>query len=154
MTMSNSLQEFLATAAEKASADLVAAFLRLPEDKRTWKPSDTARSALDQMAECALLNGASADLMGTRRWNHSYPYPRLHTEAQAQGWEYVRTVLAGSTRRVATAIRAVPDDALDAKVTMPGETPPLAQVLAFAYWNMSYHEGQINYIASILGCLP
>jgi len=29
----------------------------------------------------------------------------------------------------------------------------LAEVMAYPYWNMSYHQGQINYIASLLGCL-
>ena len=29
----------------------------------------------------------------------------------------------------------------------------LAQVIAYPHWNMSYHEGQINYIASMLGLL-
>jgi hypothetical protein len=29
----------------------------------------------------------------------------------------------------------------------------LANIIAYPYWNMSYHEGQVNYIASMLGCL-
>ena len=152
--MPNNLQDFLADAAEKASADLVTAFLRLPQDRRSWSPADTARSALDQMAECALLNGASADLMQTRRWNHDYPYERLHAQTMAAGWEHLRALLKENTERAAAVIRAVPDDALDAEVALPGETQTLAQVLAFPYWNMSYHQGQINYMASILGCLP
>jgi hypothetical protein len=28
-----------------------------------------------------------------------------------------------------------------------------AQMITYPHWNMTYHEGQINYIASILGCL-
>ncbi len=29
----------------------------------------------------------------------------------------------------------------------------VAQIASYPYWNMCYHEGQINYIASMLGCL-
>ena len=45
--MSNTLQEFLATATQKAADDLDAAFLRLPEEKRAWSPDGKARTALD-----------------------------------------------------------------------------------------------------------
>ena len=155
--MPNTLQDFLADAAEKASASLVTAFLSLPADRRAWEPTDTARSALDQVVECALLNGTSADLIVTRRPNDDYPYHRLHAEAQARGWEYVRALLAENTQRVAAVIRDVPDDALDAEVALPWnlayhwERQTLTQVLAFPYWNMMYHQAQINYIASLLG---
>jgi hypothetical protein len=29
----------------------------------------------------------------------------------------------------------------------------IEQTIAYPYWNMSYHLGQLNYIASMLGCL-
>src|SRR5215813_3429926 len=64
--MQTSLQGFLAGATEKAAADLEAAVLRIPEDKRGWNPTDTARSALNMAAECAILNGSTATLIKTQ----------------------------------------------------------------------------------------
>jgi len=87
----NRLQDFLAPAAAKASAELVTAFLRLPEDKRTWSPAVTARSALDQMAEC----------QRRQRYEQTALLALL-------GWATVRgeARLAGA-RRIAVAVTAV-----------------------------------------------
>ena len=65
--MSNTMQEFLATATQKQAENLIAAFERLPEDKRGWKPDEKARSASNQFAECALLAGYTAALLKRAR---------------------------------------------------------------------------------------
>ena len=66
--MPKTLQDYLTTATQKASADLAAALLRLPEDKRGWSPGEKSRAALDQVAECAILNEYTAELIQTRTW--------------------------------------------------------------------------------------
>ena len=150
--MPNTLQDFFAAATLKASEDLAAAFLRLPEEKRTWVPGGEARTAIDQVAECALINGYTADLIQTQKWQTDRfdIFPREKAEAIAQGWELLNTKLGENTARVITAIRAAPDKELDAEIQLPWSKMTLAQVLAYPYWNMSYHEGQINYIVSLL----
>ena len=149
--MPNMLQDFLADATHKASTDLTEAFLRVPEDKRTWKPGDTARTALDQVAECALLNGYAAELIQTRQWamNRFDTYRQEKAEAEGQGWDHLRELLEKNTSRVADAIRSIPDDALDSEIETPGGKMTLAEIAARSYWNMTYHLGQINYIASM-----
>ncbi len=42
---------------------------------------------------------------------------------------------------------------MDAVIPMPWGPMTVAQMITSPHWNMTYHEGQINYIASILGCL-
>ena len=153
--MSNTLQEFFADATQKAADDLVAALVRIPEDKRHWSPEDKARTALDQVAECAILNGYTADLIQTRRWQ-SEGFDRFmasKAQAAAQNWEELEALLQENTRAVCGAIRAVPDEALQDPIEMPWRTQTLAEIIAYPYWNMTYHQGQINYIASMLGCL-
>lgn len=153
--MPNTLQEFLAVATPKAAADLVEAFNRIPADKREWQPEGKSRSALDQMVECTLLGGYTADLIRARRWpeNAFDIYKGAHAEALADGWEKLEPQLHENAQKVVAAIRDTPDDALGMEIPMPWETATLAQVLAYPYWNMSYHLGQINYIASMLGTL-
>lgn len=153
--MSNTLQDFLSAATQKAADDLTAAVLRLPEDKRGWSSDGTARPALDQMAECAILNGYTADLIQTQTW----PDDRFETffqemaEAAAQDWETLSARLRENAGRIAAAISAVPDNALGREIKMPWGTQTMAQIMAYPYWNMVYHHGQVNYIASILGRL-
>ena len=154
--MSITLQEFLARAAEKAAADLEAAVLRLPEDKRGWSPMGDARTALDQAAECAILNGSTADLIQSRTWTWSgdfSEFQRAKTEL-AQDWESLRSLLQTNTAKVMEVIRAIPDDDLSIEIELPWGPTSLAQIASYPYWNMAYHEGQTNYIASMLGCLP
>jgi hypothetical protein len=150
--MPNTLQDFLAVATQKDSMELMEAFLLVPEDKRTWKSEGTTRTALDQLAECALLNGYIADLIQTRKWtmNNFDIFRQEKAAAEALGWDHLRELLEKNTSRVADAIRAVPDDALDSEIETPGGKMTLAEIAARSYWNMTYHLGQINYIAAML----
>ncbi|MBV9852506.1 MAG: DinB family protein [Armatimonadetes bacterium] len=153
--MSNTPQQLLARATRKAADDLVAALQRLPEDKRNWSPMGNARTALDQIAECALLNGRAADLIQTHTWssdNNMDAFLRAKAEL-AQDADAAQSLLEQNTAKVIAAIEAVPDADLGVEVQTPFRPMTLAQIIAYPYWNMTYHEGQINYIASMLGCL-
>jgi uncharacterized damage-inducible protein DinB len=154
--MPNTLQQFLAGATQKAAADLEAAVLRLPEEKRGWSPAEQSRSALDQAAECAILNGGVANLIQTRVFPQGFDFAAFEKTKQelAQDWSAVKALLDENTPKAIAAIGAVSDEDLGIEIQMPWGPSTLAQIISFPYWNMSYHEGQINYIASILGCLP
>src|SRR5438046_3053896 len=149
--MPHTLRDFLTGATPKAAAELAAALLRIPEDKRNWKPEGKARTALDQIAECALLNGNTAELIQTRTWvQHSFEdFLRAKAEAAAQDWERLHALLQENTNRVVAVIRAVPDDALSVEIELPWGKSTLAEIISYPYWNMTYHLGQINYIASM-----
>ena len=153
--MPNTVQEFLADATQKAATVLEAAFLNLPEDKRAWSSADSARTALDQMAECALLCGNTADLIESRQWPETFSFEEYARDkaALAQNWDSVKPLLDKNVAKAAAVIRAFPDEDLEISVDMPWGPMTLAQIMTYPHWNMSYHLGQINYIASILGCL-
>ncbi|RYX85765.1 DinB family protein [bacterium] len=153
--MPNHLQNFFADAAIKASQDIITALLRLPEEKRSWSPMGDARTAIDTVAECAILSGSTARLIETRVFAESFDnanYARIKAEL-SQDFEALQSLLDSNTALVAAAIRSLPDEELKAEVMMPWGPMTLEQVCSYPYWNMSYHEGQINYIASMLGCL-
>jgi uncharacterized damage-inducible protein DinB len=153
--MPNTLQEFLATATQKAAADLEKAVLNIPEDKRNWSPQRDARTALDQAAEVAMLNGATAKLIKTRKWGTDFDFSEYESKKAelAKDWNAVKALLDENTPKAVAAIKATPDEDLGIEVMMPWGPMTLAQIISYPYWNMSYHEGQINYIASMLGCL-
>lgn len=150
------LQEFLASAAVKAAEDLATAFERLPEDKRNWSPAPTSRSALHQVAEVAILNGFVITNIQTHAWDdaHFGRYPTDHERLMGQPWEEVRALLMENTARVAETIRATTDEELGITIAMPWGSSTIQEICAYPYWNAIYHQGQINYIASELGCLP
>ncbi|HEX5322928.1 MAG TPA: hypothetical protein VFW40_04020, partial [Capsulimonadaceae bacterium] len=78
-------------------------------------------------------------------------YLKKKGELATGDWEALRTLLEKNTELVIAVIRAVPDEDLDIPVETPYGNGPLSGICAYPYWNMSYHLGQINYIASILG---
>jgi hypothetical protein len=153
--MPKSVQAFLADAAQKASVDLTTAFLRIPEGKRNWSPDSKARTALDQFAECVLLNGYTAETITTHQMavGRMQNYPGEKTEVMAQNWEQIHAQFQSNTSKVVAAVRAVSEEDMSVEVLMPWGSMTIAQIITYPHWNMTYHEGQINYIASLLGCL-
>ena len=153
--MSHSLQEFLATSTIKAAADLETAFLRLPEEKRNWKPAETSRTAINQVAECAIMNIGTIDIIQTKQFpaNFNMEQYQQQIDSLTADWPTLQRMLHENAAKVVEVIRTVPDDDLGIQIDMPWGPMTLSQVVSYPYWNMTYHEGQINYLASMLGCL-
>lgn len=153
--MFNTLQTFLADATLKAARDLEIALFRLPEDKRNWSAGGDARSAFDMVAECAILNGSTAETVQKRVCPAVSAYA-THTQDKAvlcSNWPALKALLDENTAGLAEVIRVVPNEDLEIEVEMPWGMMTLTQLASYPHWNMSYHEGQINFIASMLGCL-
>lgn len=153
--VANTLQEFLAESTREAAKNLETALLRLPEDKRNWSPMGDARTAMDMVAECAILCDPT-DIVQSRSFPSDFDFGAFQqrkAELAAKGWEEARALLHKNLDRGIGAIRAVPDEDLNVQVQMPWGPFTLAQIISYPYWNLSYHEAQINYIASMLGCL-
>lgn len=149
------IQPFLARVTKKAADDLIAAVERIPEDKRNWIPMGEARTALDQAAECAILNGSSSELAQTRAWRPEWNAEWLQNgkaDLVAKGWPAIKSLLQENTAKMIATIEALPDEDLAIEIKMPWGMMPLAEEASYPYWNMTYHEGQINYIALMLGC--
>ncbi|MBC8135631.1 MAG: DinB family protein [Fibrella sp.] len=150
--MSITQQDFLASSTEQGAKNLLAALLALPEEKRGWRPAETARPALDLVAECALNNGYTATMIRNRTWGappHD-EYMAIRSKVAAESLSELQELLEANTQRVIAAIQATPDDAMDVEIDTPYGIMTIAQSIGYPYWNMSYHEGQINYIASML----
>jgi uncharacterized damage-inducible protein DinB len=102
-----------------------------------------------------MLNGATAKLIKTRKWGTDFDFSEYESKKAelAKDWNAVKALLDENTPKAVAAIKATPDEDLGIEVMMPWGPMTLAQIISYPYWNMSYHEGQINYIASMLGCL-
>lgn len=151
--MANTVQLLLAESVNLASENVLAALLRLPEDKRNWSPGGIARTALDIVAECAMNNRYTADLILTHEWqmNDQEAYNRKKAEIAAGSLESLTQLLKENTGYLVGVIEKVATEDLDVEVYTPYGTGPLSGVMTYPYWNMKYHEGQLNYIDSILG---
>jgi len=146
--MPKEIQNFLAEATEKAKANLIKAVESLPDDRRYWSPLDKGRSAVDQAAECAMLNGSTADIIASRAWPTDYSMEQFFQDksALATSWEKTKALLEETTPKAMAAILSVADEDLKVSVDMPWGAMTLSEIMAYPLWNMSYHEGQTYYI--------
>ena len=77
--MSNSLQNFIVAELPKLSAELEAALLNLPEDKRDWSPMGNARTAINMVGECAFL-GDCTDIIKNRAFPQDFDLFKLQIQ--------------------------------------------------------------------------
>jgi hypothetical protein len=156
ITMLNTVQEFLAVSTQKAADDLITALDQVPVEKRAWKPTGAARSAIDQLAECAILNGSTAGMIQNRMGPPAEFMEKFYgiKEALARDEDAARALLDANTALLIAAIQAVPDEDLETDIPLPfgpmtwGQMT-LRAICAHPFWNMTYHQGQIIYIASL-----
>lgn len=147
--MTLTVQEYAARALEKGAEDLITAAEATPEDQRAWQPLERGRTAVDQVAECAMINGGTAAVVVNRGWSDIDMAEWRQAQAALDTLEKAVARLRENTARLTAAIRAAPDEALEMEIALPWATRSLADIFLLPYWNMSYHEGQINYIQSL-----
>lgn len=138
----------------KAVEDLRANLEAMPPDKQVWRPLDCGRSALDQVQECAVINGFFASILRDRTvpdmdWGaYKAACAALDTPEKALA------ALDESGKALQAAIEAFPDNKLADSITLPfaeGMVTTFAEIMFAAYWNMTYHTGQIAYIQTLYG---
>lgn len=121
-------------------------------DKAQWSPLDKGRTALHQVGECALITGMTAKLIEAK----AMPPVDMSgfgkaIEEIATSPESVLAVLATNTDALCAAVATMTEADGGISVTMPwGQSMTLTEVAMLTYWNNTYHEGQINYIATLL----
>lgn len=150
------LGPYIAVRCEKQAAQFMTAFSHIPADKHLWQPSETSRSALNQFAEIAILSGYCAQVLSNKSWEgldmHAY-FP-ARAELEAAGVDAVRAKFDENIPLLTGALKALTDEDLALNLDTPFGKMTLEDTAHYAVWNMAYHEGQLCYIASILGCLP
>ncbi len=153
--MAGAVQAWVAERTEKQMTDFIGVVENIPEEKRTWSPKEGTRSTLDQAAECAILAGRVADLLTTRVFNMEGGMEKFFAEknALAESWPETKALLEANVPKLVSAVMAIPDEDLSVSIDMPWGARTISEILYYPMWNLGYHEGQVNYIASILGCL-
>lgn len=151
------VNETAATLAQQAADKLVKNLHAMPADKQQWKPPSDGRSAHDQVLECAVMNGMAAKILNDQAFPNfeTMDWGGMFAKAAAENdtVEKLLGTLEKSTADLIAATKAFPADKLGESVMVPfdGSTRTWAEVIFFPYWNMTYHEGQINYIQLLYG---
>lgn len=121
-------------------------------DKAAWSPLDKGRTALNQVAECALMTGACIGIIQAKAvpafdWE---AFGKAQAELEANP-EALLAALTTNTDGLIAAIEGLSAEDAATEITMPwGATYTLAGLADVNYWNNTYHEGQINYIQTLI----
>ena len=150
LPVATTLNDYLASSTLKVTHQLAEAFALLPAEKRDWSPGGTTRTALDQLAECVASNNYVAALLQTRVPPAFDTYQADKATAFASGDELTALLLT-SAEKVADVVARIPSSDWQITLETPMGEMVLADVAGVPHWNMTYHEGQINYLAAILG---
>ena len=146
-------QELLIHLTEGQMKSLFRAARSLPADKLAWKPAPGARSALDQLQEVATALDQFWAIYTERKidFDEAKFAKWVEDRSKITSLDELERLTNEGTKKLCDFIRTVPDSAWTEPVQLPfpGEFT-MADVLAYHYWNASYHEGQINYIGSLL----
>jgi hypothetical protein len=147
------VQALAARASKDVAVGLARTFSAMPAEKQTWSPLDEGRTALDQVAECAVINSWCAIVI------RDHVVPAFEGETYKQECAKLDTpdkalaALTSSTDQLVAAIENLQDEHLESTVQFPWDSEPstLGYATLVPYWNMTYHIGQINYIQTLYG---
>lgn len=151
--MTQTASEIAAKLNRQVSDGLARNLAAMPPEKQDWRPEESTRSALQQVQECAVINGWAAEILRTG----DVP-PLSHDEFARKTSELDTADKAIAALRAATddlvgVIGSLPDELLDHTIQLPWESTPvtLAEAMWISYWNMAYHTGQLAYIQTMYG---
>jgi hypothetical protein len=150
-------QDFIIETTRKACEGLIRCARALPADKLDWKPGPDARSALDQLQECAQSPTWYTAILEAR----SCPPFDAETLGQYRAarvtWDTIEKceeIMNANNEALFDVIRDFPDEELETRIMLPfggGMEVSMADMTLTQYWNATYHLGQISYIQTLLG---
>jgi len=151
------MQDLIIEENNDATEAFFRAVRKMPADKLDWKPTDSARSALEIAKEVALstiwpmgLMTPGAKFEMTPEIMAEFTQKRDAIASLDEAESTARAGLEALNKEVA----AIPDDHLTQTAWLPfGKTNdwPIHQVAGIYASNARYHIGQINYIQTCYG---
>jgi uncharacterized damage-inducible protein DinB len=126
----------------------------IPAEKLSWQPNPESRSVLDQVQEVATVFKGIPKAVTNRKLEFT---PEQYAESVQKRKAITELAELERTTREATEeflafLKSVPEESLSETVEMPWPGQfNVADLLGYHSWNMAYHEGQVYYIAGLLG---
>ncbi|AIE87674.1 hypothetical protein OP10G_4306 [Fimbriimonas ginsengisoli Gsoil 348] len=132
-------------------------FSHVPDDKLTWTPAPTAKSALRVAAHTALYYGRFAQMIRDRK----LPMPENLTEWLAQrkaeevavtSREEVETIFRKGADEVLAALDSLtPEDVASTLESGQGWSMPMTWLMKLPGWHATLHTGQIDFLQTCWG---
>lgn len=129
----------------------------MPADKLEWKPSETNRSAMELLQECAQSLGWPQFMLKENAFAGDPAEAFEKARLERAAWTTIDACEKAAMDNWAETKRFIaeyPEGDLDREIELPF-APDLkltvAEILASPYWNLTYHLGQLNYVQLMYG---
>lgn len=129
----------------------------VPEGKLTWRVNDVGRSALDMVQEVATVPDIARYMVENMRAAVLAPEEIKGIREQRAQWvtlDKCEEEMNARLSKLYHAMNAFPENLLDTRIVLgydSNRTYSMAHIMAYPYWNTTYHYGQINFIQTLLG---
>jgi uncharacterized damage-inducible protein DinB len=145
-------QEVAVKATLRTHDDLARAARAVPENRRLWQAGGVSQNTLRIVTHCATANLLLAAAFTGQPVPYLTQEEREKAIAACDTLDKAEAFLNRSVTAVCDAIVSLPESHLSELIIMPwGERMPVALSLLSPSYHMQYHEGQINYIQTLLG---
>lgn len=149
-------QDFLAQSIERKQDQLFALARTVPEDRVDWAAGGAARSVLDQLQEIGIISRFYIGMLNAR--SAPDPTPEMFEQYQKDKKQLATIDECEASAKkynteLAQVMRAYPDEDMYKRIVLPfggGMDMSMADLMMMVYWNLSYHEGQIQFILNML----
>ncbi|MBN8689338.1 MAG: hypothetical protein J0L72_00955 [Armatimonadetes bacterium] len=132
----------------------ISATKAMPEERQSWKPLDSGRTAINQLAECLQVAEWFARIIREKNANFFTPeFFKLEHELREQiSLPHVLGNIEIAYESLYAAMRDLKEEDYTFEVSLrPGLKVPLLHICYFPLRNLYYHFGQINYIQTLYG---
>jgi uncharacterized damage-inducible protein DinB len=118
----------------------------MPDEKLDWKPSETSRSARELMEEIVSVMPYNIGVLKEQK------SPEMAwDDTKNKSIDQLEAELTKTSADFFAVARAFPEEMLMEDVVLPWTTLKFVEMMAYPYWNMMYHIGQITYIQTLYG---
>ena len=147
------VRQVLAAQTRDEGQRFLEAYEQVPVDRRDFAASPESRSPIDMLAELTVLMPTSTDLArrGLYAGFDKQEYLEAKAAALAEGSDALMALFKTNLAALVAAIERMPDADFDLVIESSFGTVPVWDALTFPAWNMSYHEGQVSFILTMLG---
>jgi len=132
-------------------------FSFVPDDKLTWTPTPTAKSAIRIAAHTALYAGRFARMINDRKLPSSDNLPewlaqRNAEEAAITSRTEMESIFRKGIDEVIAALDSVPPEAIGTSLESGlGWSMPMTDLMNMPGWHATLHAGQIDYLQTCWG---
>lgn len=153
------MEDFIAICKERTT-DALDRFLHdlsfVPADKLTWRPTPTAKSALEIAAHCAGYSGRFAEIIraGKFAWSvEEFRAPILSAIESITTLDEAETMLRKNIAETIAALETVKPEQVGSTIESPQGQTPFIFFLTLPAMHLETHDAQIDYLQTCWGDL-